>query len=126
MARKLRIMFGHFIFNFYELSPLIFFTFGVQFILQVVQIMSEIKKSCQSCGLPFDKDPNGGGSNADGSKNATYCSYCYQNGAFVRPEWKVEDMQEFAMSVLKKKGVPEFLAKMLIKEIPKLERWKVQ
>lgn len=86
--------------------------------------MSEIYKSCQSCGLPFDKDPQGGGSNADGSKSVMYCSYCYKDGAFVRPEWTVTDMQQYVVEVLKKKGIPEFLGKMLTKEIPKLERWK--
>jgi len=40
-------------------------------------------KSCQSCGMPLNKDPQSGGTNADGSKNEKYCSYCYQNGAFV-------------------------------------------
>ena len=40
-------------------------------------------KFCQSCGMPLSKDPNGGGTNADGTKNTSYCSYCYQNGSFT-------------------------------------------
>ena len=45
--------------------------------------MSKKNKFCQSCGMPMSKDPQGGGTNADGSKNENYCSYCYQNGEFT-------------------------------------------
>ena len=86
--------------------------------------MLDIKKSCQSCGLPMDKDPQGGGTNADGSKSSVYCSYCYRDGAFVQPEWTLADMQQYALGALKKQGIPEFLGKMLVKEIAKLERWQ--
>lgn len=81
------------------------------------------QKSCQSCGLPWDKDPNGGGTNADGTKSAIYCSYCYTGGAFVQPDWTASDMQAYVIKVLGKRGVPEFLAKLLVKDIPKLQRW---
>lgn len=80
-------------------------------------------KCCQSCGLPWDKDPKGGGSNADGSQSDTYCSYCYVDGQFVQPNWSAKDMQDYVIQVLGKRGVPEFLGKMLTKEIPKLKRW---
>ena len=81
-------------------------------------------KSCQSCGMPWDKDPNGGGNNADGSKSDLYCSYCYKDGAFVKPDWTAADMQAYAVQVLVKKGIPEMLGKILTKEIPNLKRWK--
>jgi hypothetical protein len=81
-------------------------------------------KCCQSCGLPWDKDPNGGGTNEDGSKSEDYCSYCFEKGRFVQPDWKVTDMQAYAVKILAKKGVPEFLGKMLTKGIPDLKRWK--
>lgn len=85
--------------------------------------MFSSNKSCQSCGLPWDKDPKGGGSNADGSLSETYCSYCWQDGAFVQAGWTAQDMQEYVLKVLGRKGVPEFLGKMLVKDIPKLQRW---
>lgn len=81
-------------------------------------------KCCQSCGLPWDKDPNGGGTNADQTLSDTFCSYCYQKGQFVQPSWTVAEMQAYVMKVLAKKGVPEFLGKMLTKGISELERWK--
>lgn len=87
------------------------------------QYMFSKNKSCQSCGLPWDKDPNGGGTNSDGSKNEVFCSYCFKDGAFVQPDWTAADMQDYVVKVLTKKGVPEFLGKMMVKEIPKLERW---
>ena len=36
---------------------------------------------CQSCAMPLN--PEVLGTNADGSKNEDYCTYCYQNGAFA-------------------------------------------
>ena len=39
-----------------------------------------MSKFCQSCGMPMKKDPEGGGTNADGSKSPDYCSYCFRNG----------------------------------------------
>ena len=44
--------------------------------------MGKFDKFCQSCGMPMDKDPGNGGTNADGSKSIKYCSYCYESGAF--------------------------------------------
>lgn len=85
--------------------------------------MSKQHQCCQSCGLPWDKDPKAGGTNEDGSKSETYCSYCFSMGEFVQPNWTAKDMQEYAIKVLAKKGVPEMLGKMLTQGISKLERW---
>jgi len=41
--------------------------------------MESKNKFCQSCGMPMKQDPQGDGTNADGSINTFYCSYCYQN-----------------------------------------------
>ncbi|MFW6044069.1 MAG: zinc ribbon domain-containing protein [Marinilabiliaceae bacterium] len=43
-------------------------------------------KFCQSCGMPMKKDPEKGGSHADGAKSIRFCSYCYQNGDFTYQE----------------------------------------
>lgn len=86
--------------------------------------MAKEHNSCQSCGIPFDKDPNGGGTNADGSKSTMYCSYCYKDGKFVQPDWTAADMQAYAAKKLEQYGIPGFMAKLLTKGIPKLERWK--
>lgn len=83
-------------------------------------------KNCQSCGMPLKKDEKGGGTNADGSRSKMYCSKCYENGRFVRPDMKVEEMQLLVKDKLKEFGFPGFLAGFFTKGIPKLERWKVK
>lgn len=79
---------------------------------------------CQSCAMPFKKDPKGGGTNADGSTSGVYCSYCYVDGKFVNPDWTAQQMQEFVKGKMKEMGFPGFLAGFFTKGIPKLKRWK--
>ncbi|MBN2407016.1 MAG: zinc ribbon domain-containing protein [Elusimicrobia bacterium] len=87
--------------------------------------MEKKYKNCQSCGMPMKKDPQGGGTNADGSKNSMYCSYCYANGAFTSPEITTAgQMQAFVKAKLIEMKIPKFLAGLFIKGIPRLERWK--
>jgi len=81
-------------------------------------------KNCQSCGMPLKKDPKGGGTNADGSKNVMYCSYCYIDGNFTQPDITATQMQEFVKAKLKEMKFPGFVAGFFAKGIPKLERWK--
>lgn len=38
------------------------------------------QKFCQSCGMPMEGAQYG--TEADGSKSADYCSYCYEDGKF--------------------------------------------
>ena len=38
---------------------------------------------CQSCGMPLNKDPKKGGTNADNSISDKYCSFCYKDGKFL-------------------------------------------
>ncbi len=81
-------------------------------------------KNCQSCGMPLKKDPNGGGTQADGSTSAKYCSYCFQEGEFTQPDFTAADMQSFSKGKLQEMGFPGFLAGFFTKGIPKLERWR--
>lgn len=82
-------------------------------------------KSCQSCGIPFDKAA-GKGTEADGNESEKYCSYCYVEGAFVQPNWTVADMQAYIVKKLQQYGLPAIIAELLTRGIPKLERWKKQ
>ncbi|HNS12357.1 MAG TPA: zinc ribbon domain-containing protein [Bacteroidia bacterium] len=86
--------------------------------------MEKNYKNCQSCGMPLKKDPQRGGTNTDGSISHMYCSYCYANGNFIQSDITAEQMQEFVKNKMKEMGFPGFLAKMFVKGIPKLERWK--
>lgn len=80
--------------------------------------------SCQSCGIPFAKDPQGGGTNADGSKSSMYCSYCFKHGSFVNLNLTADEMQAYAAKKLQQYGIPAMLANLMTKGIPDLERWK--
>lgn len=83
-------------------------------------------KYCQSCGYPLSKDKKGGGSNADGTINKMYCSMCYENGQFLSPPEvdTAEKFQKFCIQEMKKDGMNRFMAWILTRGIPKLERWK--
>jgi hypothetical protein len=87
--------------------------------------MEKEYKVCQSCGMPFKNDPNGGGTNADGSKSRKYCSYCFVSGKFTQPDMTAEQMQAFVKGKLKELGfIHKLFAGMFVKGIPHLERWK--
>lgn len=79
---------------------------------------------CQSCSLPMDKDPLNGGSEKDGSRSETYCSYCYENGDFISPDMTVKDMQALCMEKVQERGVPKPLAWLMTRTMPKLQRWR--
>jgi len=81
-------------------------------------------KVCQSCGMPMNKDPKGGGTEKDGSKSEKYCSYCYENGEF-KNEYKNSSEMIIAISkTMYNKKPPRFMVKLFAKRLNKLERWK--
>lgn len=86
--------------------------------------MGKVYSNCQSCGMPLKRDPKGGGTNADGTKNSMYCSNCYEDGKFTLPDITENEMEERVKSKLKEFGFPGFLAGIYTRHIPKLERWK--
>lgn len=79
---------------------------------------------CQSCGMPLSRDEKGGGTEADGSKSAEYCSHCYQKGRFTEPALTVGQMTERVKSKMREMGVPEPMVNNLARGIPDLRRWK--
>ena len=81
-------------------------------------------KSCQSCGMPLNKDSEGGGSEADGSRSTTYCSICYEGGAFRHPDVGVEEFQKECVAALQRSGMPKVMAWLFTRGIPRLDRWK--
>ncbi len=83
-----------------------------------------MKKRCQSCGMPMDKDPKGGGTNADGSLSKKYCSFCYMGGRFTDNFTTAEEMRVFVKNKMIELGHNKFCAWVLAHGIPYLERWK--
>ena len=79
---------------------------------------------CQSCGMPLNKDPNGGGSEANGTLSTTYCSICYQDGAFIHQGVTAEAFQAHCLDALAGKGMPRIMAWVFTRGIPKLDRWR--
>jgi hypothetical protein len=73
--------------------------------------------------MPINKDPQGGGTNADGSKNTTYCSYCYQNGAFVGGDMTLEQFQNFCKQKMIENGSSKFTAWLFTRGMKRLARW---
>ena len=78
---------------------------------------------CQSCGMPMSKDKNGGGTEADGSRSTTYCSLCYDQGAFRLPDMSATEFQAFCVEKLREQGMPKIMAWVFTRGIPKLDRW---
>jgi hypothetical protein len=66
------------------------------------------------------------GTNADGTKSALYCTYCYQNGKFTEPMITMNQMIEKCVTIMtQQKIISEDQAKPLMrKTIPLLSRWK--
>lgn len=79
---------------------------------------------CQSCGMPMKIDSDFG-INADKSKNNEYCTYCYQNGQFTKPDITMDQMIKGCVGIMVKYGMPEEQAKKQAETlIPTLKRWK--
>jgi len=85
--------------------------------------METTYKNCQSCGMPMSRDEEGGGTNADGTKSAMYCSHCYARGRFTLPELTVDQMQALVRGKLREFGMPALLGWFFARKVPKLARW---
>lgn len=84
----------------------------------------ETMQFCQSCGMPMSDEVCG--TNADGSKTADYCSYCFANGKFVQ-DCSMEQMIAACVTPMVQAN-PEMTAEkasaMMAEFFPTLKRWK--
>jgi hypothetical protein len=74
--------------------------------------------------MPLRVDPKGGGTNADGSLSAKYCSYCYRNGHYVDPDRTLDSMRTLVVEKLRERGYPRFAARFFAHGLDRLERWR--
>jgi hypothetical protein len=83
-------------------------------------------KNCQSCGMPLSKDPQGGGTEKDGSRSAKYCSYCYENGEFKGGNVTLKEFSERSRKGMVEGGHNRFFAWLFSRPmmLGHLERWK--
>lgn len=79
---------------------------------------------CQSCGMPLSRDPQGGGTNADGSRSAEYCSHCFLGGKFTEPNLTLTEMVSKVEEKMRSMHLPGFMARHFAKDIPTLHRWR--
>jgi hypothetical protein len=86
--------------------------------------MGKFDRFCQSCGMPMEQDPEKGGTNADGSKTNSYCSYCYLEGKFKDNFTGPAEMVSFVKGKLKEMGYGPLRRWFYTSHIYQLERWK--
>ena len=83
----------------------------------------DLSQCCQSCGMPMPSDDMYG-TNADGSKNKAYCTYCFQNGAFTA-DVTMAQMVDICIPHMVKGGMDEQTARKIMTEtLPQLKRWQ--
>lgn len=81
---------------------------------------------CQSCGMPMGETDELYGTEQDKSKNADYCKYCYEKGAFTS-DVTMEDEIEICVPILVEEKVcasAEEARTMMREFFPTLKRWK--
>ena len=84
---------------------------------------------CQSCGMPLDQEELHG-TEADGSKSASFCTYCYQHGAYTYPttlEGMVENNLKYLQEWNENAGLQlskEEAKEALLQFLPTLKRWR--
>ena len=84
------------------------------------------QKFCQCCGMPLGDTDELYGTNADGSKNVEYCSYCFENGRFCF-NGTMEEMIRICTPHMTaaNPGMSEEEAQKIMSEwFPTLKRWK--
>lgn len=83
-----------------------------------------MEKFCQSCGMPLTEEIRG--TEQDGSKNALYCFYCYQNGDFTSDVTLDEMIEECVphMAAAHPEMSEEEARKQMKAFFPTLIRWR--
>jgi hypothetical protein len=76
--------------------------------------------------MPLVKDPERGGTEADGARSGLYCSRCYKDGRFTEPDITAAEMVTKVERKLREMHFPGFLARRFAKDIPSLGRWRAQ
>lgn len=74
--------------------------------------------------MPLARDPQGGGTQKDGTLHKEYCSYCYRAGTFTEPDITMGEMMDKVQGKLNKMWIPPFIGKFFTRSIPQLKRWR--
>ena len=73
--------------------------------------------------MPLKKDPQNGGTESNGSKSKTYCSYCYINGKFVF-NGNLKEFKAYMKNILQNSGFSRLKICFFLKTLSHLDRWK--
>jgi radical SAM superfamily enzyme len=73
--------------------------------------------------MPLDK-PEVFGTEKDGSRSHEYCTYCYQNGAFINPGMTLDEMKVLVKEQMEKMKIDHNIIKMAVSSLPFLKRWE--
>ena len=73
--------------------------------------------SCESCLMPFSKDPGN-------RENPKYCSYCFTWGKLCYEGNDIREFKKICYESMRKMGVNIFLAKLYTFMIGFAPRWK--
>ena len=81
--------------------------------------------ACGSCGMPLLRDEDAG-TEADGSRSAIYCTYCYRDGAFTEPDLTREQaVGKYAPMMASNLGIPPLEAEEMVRQyLSTLPRWR--
>ena len=79
--------------------------------------MSKNNQNCESCLMPFDKDPGI-------RESEKYCSLCYKNGALCYPGNDLKEFQKACYEKMVAGGMNKFKAKFFTWMIRFAPRWK--
>lgn len=88
--------------------------------------MLDEKIRCQSCGMPLSDEFGNFATNADGSKFAEYCIFCFANGEFTNPHQTLAEMIRSSIENMTTdlNMPPDRATELANSVIPKLNRWK--
>ena len=74
-------------------------------------------QSCESCLMPFDKDPGK-------RENDKYCSYCFKDGKLCYEGNDVNEFKKVCYENMLKNGTPKWKAKFFTFMVGFAPRWK--
>jgi hypothetical protein len=74
-------------------------------------------KKCESCFMPFSKDPGQ-------RESDKYCSYCFKNGKFTYEGNDVNEFKRESYKAMRAKGMNPIMAKLFTWMIGFAPRWK--
>jgi CRISPR/Cas system-associated protein Cas10 (large subunit of type III CRISPR-Cas system) len=74
-------------------------------------------RSCESCLMPFDKDPGK-------RESDRYCSLCYRDGKLCYPGNDIEEFQRAAYERMRERGINPVMARLYTFMIRFAPRWR--